>query len=56
MLLSPRLIPRRVCREVVTDLIEEYKAAERPDYVTWGGSQSSTTYVPNSYGEDMPLR
>ena len=27
-------------REVVTDLIEEYKAAERPDYVTWGGSSS----------------
>lgn len=27
-------------REVVTDLIEEYRAAERPDYVTWGGSTS----------------
>ncbi|KAJ1407851.1 hypothetical protein B484DRAFT_202038 [Ochromonadaceae sp. CCMP2298] len=27
-------------REVVTDLIEEYKAAERPDYVTWGGAGS----------------
>ena len=25
-------------REVVTDLIEEYKAAERLDYVTWGSS------------------
>ncbi len=25
-------------REVVTDLIEEYKAAERVDYVTWGGN------------------
>ena len=25
-------------REVVVDLIEEYKAAERPDYVNWGGS------------------
>lgn len=24
-------------RDVVTDLIEEYKAAERPDYVSWGG-------------------
>ena len=24
-------------REVVTDLIEEYKAAERPDYVTFAG-------------------
>ncbi len=28
------------------DLIEEYRAAERPDYVTWGGSQSSTQYLP----------
>jgi len=27
-------------REVVTDLIEEYKAAERPDYVTWSGPSS----------------
>lgn len=25
-------------REVVTDLIEEYKAAERADYVTYGGN------------------
>ena len=32
-------------REVVTDLIEEYKAAERPDYVSFagGGSKSSST-------------
>jgi len=30
------------CREVVTDLIEEYKAAEQPDYVTWGGSVTTT--------------
>ena len=29
-------------REVVTDLIEEYKAAEQPDYVTWGGSSSGS--------------
>mmetsp|Transcript_19722 Transcript_19722/g.28144 ORF Transcript_19722/g.28144 Transcript_19722/m.28144 type:complete len:465 (-) Transcript_19722:342-1736(-) len=29
-------------REVVTDLIEEYKAAEQPDYVTWGGSVTTT--------------
>ena len=29
-------------REVVTDLIEEYKAAERPDYVTWGGRSSES--------------
>jgi hypothetical protein len=28
-------------REVVTDLIEEYKAAERHDYVTWGMAQNS---------------
>lgn len=27
-------------REVVTDLIEEYKAAERPDYVSWKGPSS----------------
>jgi tubulin gamma len=27
-------------KEVVTDLIEEYRAAERPDYVTWGGARS----------------
>jgi tubulin gamma len=27
-------------REVVTDLIEEYRAAERPDYVTWGSGGS----------------
>ncbi len=27
-------------REVVVDLIEEYKAAERADYVTWGGNVS----------------
>ncbi len=25
-------------REVVMDLIEEYRAAERADYVTYGGS------------------
>jgi hypothetical protein len=31
------MIPKLRNREVVTDLIEEYKAAERPDYVTWRG-------------------
>jgi hypothetical protein len=36
------------CREVVTDLIEEYKAAERPDYVTWGSSASSSGTVNNN--------
>ena len=30
-------------REVVTDLIEEYKAAEKADYVTWGGSIHNST-------------
>jgi hypothetical protein len=25
-------------REVVSELVEEYKAAERPDYVSWGPS------------------
>jgi hypothetical protein len=29
-----------VCREVVMDLIEEYRAAERADYVTYGSSSS----------------
>ena len=29
-------------REVVTELIEEYRACERPDYVTWDGSSGST--------------
>jgi len=35
-------------KEVVTDLIEEYRAAERPDYVTWGGARSSD---PRDVGE-----
>ena len=30
-------------REVVTDLIEEYKAAERPDYVNWGSESHSVS-------------
>lgn len=34
-------------REVVTDLIDEYKAAERPDYVTWGSSTSSSSGMVN---------
>jgi tubulin gamma len=29
-------------RDVVEDLISEYKAAENADYVTWGGSASSS--------------
>ena len=29
-------------REVVTDLIDEYKAAERADYVTWGSGAATT--------------
>jgi tubulin gamma len=28
-------------REVVTELIDEYRAAERPDYVEWDGNSSS---------------
>ncbi len=32
----------RCVREVVTELIEEYKAAERPDYVSWGPSSSAS--------------
>jgi tubulin gamma len=34
------------CREVVEDLIEEYKAAESPDYVNWG--ETSAASVPNT--------
>ena len=30
-------------KEVVVDLIDEYKAAEKMDYVTWGGSKAATT-------------
>jgi tubulin gamma len=37
-------------REVVTDLIEEYKAAEQPDYVTWGGSSSSASSSSSHLG------
>jgi len=40
------LLSLLACREVVTDLIEEYKAAERPDYVTWGGSTSGGVSLP----------
>jgi tubulin gamma len=29
-------------REVVTELIDEYRAAERPDYVEWDGNNSSS--------------
>jgi hypothetical protein len=35
------MIPKLRNREVVTDLIEEYKAAERPDYVTWRGPSAT---------------
>ncbi len=31
-------IPISICREVAMDLIDEYKAAEKMDYVTWGGA------------------
>ena len=41
-------------REVVTDLIEEYKAAEQPDYVTWGGSSSSSGSAAG-YGDNSFL-
>ena len=42
-------------REVVTDLIEEYKAAEQPDYVTWGGSSSSSGSAAAGYGDNSFL-
>eukprot|EP01033_Poteriospumella_lacustris_P007665 gene7666-5512_t len=35
-------------REVVTDLIEEYKAAERPDYVSWEGISTHDNNDNNS--------
>lgn len=36
------VVPAWLHREVVTDLIDEYKAAERADYVTYGGSGSGS--------------
>lgn len=30
-------------REVVTELIDEYRAAERPDYVEWDGKSNGGT-------------
>jgi hypothetical protein len=35
-------------REVVTDLIDEYKAAERADYVTYGGSGGAQNMPPGA--------
>lgn len=37
-------------REVVTDLIEEYKAAERADYVSWGMSPGMDRGNPGNAG------
>jgi tubulin gamma len=39
-------------REVVTDLIEEYKASERPDYVSWGSAGHSSTTLGGVGEED----
>jgi tubulin gamma len=41
-------------REVVIDLIEEYKAAERADYVTWGigGGGSAMPSMDGGMGMD----
>eukprot|EP00053_Salpingoeca_punica_P004801 m.51006 g.51006 ORF g.51006 m.51006 type:complete len:462 (-) comp12950_c0_seq1:580-1965(-) len=33
-------------REVVQQLIDEYKAAEQPDYIQWGAAQASAAGVP----------
>jgi hypothetical protein len=33
---------------VVTDLIDEYKAAERADYVTYGGSGGAQNMPPGA--------
>ena len=38
-------------REVVTDLIEEYKAAERPDYVSWKGPSSGVSPAADMMGD-----
>jgi tubulin gamma len=35
-------------REVVTNLIEEYKAAERPDYITWGLPASEASFASSA--------
>lgn len=32
------------CREVVQSLMDEYHAAEGPDYLTWGGGATATQY------------
>ena len=39
-----------IYREVVTDLIEEYKAAEGPDYVSWGSSGGANTFSMSGGG------
>lgn len=44
-------------REVVSELIEEYQAAERPDYVSWGPSGSGAGAAPADEDSRMyPLR
>ena len=40
-------------REVVLDLVEEYKAAERADYVTWGTNTSSSAANVNNVDNRM---
>ena len=42
-------------REVVTDLIEEYKAAERPDYVTWKGPSSGAPVAAAAGGAELEV-
>jgi tubulin gamma len=37
-------------REVVTELIDEYRAAERPDYVEWNGNSNSGPGSNNTTG------
>jgi len=39
---------------VVTDLIDEYKAAERADYVSWGsGGSQAPAGAAGGFGEDL---
>lgn len=35
-------------REVVTNMIDEYKASERPDYVTWGKNRTEGNKGPGT--------
>ena len=42
-------------KEVVTDLIAEYQAAERLDYVTWGGARSRDIEEKDRVGGNVEM-